>query len=47
MFIEVKTAKGRPSPEQIRFIELAKRSGALAGIAYSVEDAKEIVKENS
>ena len=43
VFIEVKTAKGRPSPEQINFIELAKRSGALAGIARSVEDAERIV----
>ena len=44
VFIEVKTAKGKPSPEQLKFIELAKRSGALAGIARSVQDAIEIVE---
>lgn len=45
VFIEVKTAKGRPSAEQLKFIELAKRSGCLAGIARSVEDAERIVNE--
>lgn len=43
VFIEVKTKTGRPSAEQLRFIELAKKSGCLAGIARSVEDALEII----
>lgn len=45
VFIEVKTKTGRPSAEQVRFIELAKRSGCLAGFARSVEDAERIVSE--
>lgn len=44
VYIEVKTATGRVSPEQQHFIEVARKAGALAGIARSVEDALEIVK---
>lgn len=39
---EVKTAIGRPSPEQINFIANARRAGAFAGIARSIEDANDI-----
>lgn len=45
VFIEVKTGKGKATIEQEKFIKVAKESGCLAGIARSVEDAKEIVKE--
>lgn len=45
-FIEVKNDKGRPSAEQINFIkQMQTRYGCRAGIARSVEDALEIVKE--
>lgn len=44
-FIEVKNEVGRPSPEQIKFIEVMQsRYGCRAGIARSVSDALEIVK---
>lgn len=43
VFIEVKTPDGKKRPEQIRFIELAKKAGCLAGFARSVEDARRIV----
>ncbi|MCL1949738.1 MAG: VRR-NUC domain-containing protein [Turicibacter sp.] len=42
-FIEVKNAKGRPSKEQLHFIEMVKSKGALAGIARSAKEALEIV----
>lgn len=44
-FIEVKNEIGRPSAEQIKFIEVMRnRYGCRAGIARSVEDALKIVK---
>lgn len=41
--IEVKTSKGRPSKEQKHFIEQVKQAGGLAGIARSVEQARNII----
>ncbi|HFU3708337.1 TPA: VRR-NUC domain-containing protein [Streptococcus suis] len=42
-FIEVKNEKGRVRPEQVKFIELMQKRGALAGVARSVEDARRII----
>ena len=39
---EVKTDIGRPSAEQINFIQKAREAGAFAGIARSIQDSKEI-----
>ena len=44
IYIEVKTGKGKPTPAQKKFIKVAQGSGCLAGVAWSVEDAREIVK---
>lgn len=44
-FIEVKTPKGKVSPEQLMFIERIKELGHKAGIARSVEEAINIIKE--
>ena len=45
-FLEIKNEIGRPTAEQLKFIEvMQKRYGCRAGIARSVEDALEIVKE--
>ena len=41
-FIEVKTDRGKPSPEQTQFISKMQGMGAMAGIARSVNDALEI-----
>lgn len=41
--IEVKTERGRSTPEQTHFLEHMQNFGALAGIARSVEDAHEII----
>jgi VRR-NUC domain len=35
--------KGKPTPEQIAFIDTVRRAGGRAGVARSVEDAKRII----
>ncbi len=42
-YIEVKSATGRLRPEQDAFLAAMRRSGALAGVARSPEDAIRIV----
>ena len=37
--VEIKTCKGRATPEQLRFIEAVRAKGGIAGIARSPEDA--------
>lgn len=37
--VEVKTSKGRATPEQLQFIEAVRKHGGIAGIARSPEDA--------
>ncbi len=44
--VEVKTPKGRPSAEQINFIDVVNRSGGIAGIARSPEDALDLIGYN-
>ena len=44
VFIEVKTATGRPTKKQTDFINALARSGAISGIARSVEEARGIIK---
>ena len=41
--VEVKTPRGRATPEQLAFLELVQRSGGVAGIARSVADASQIL----
>lgn len=43
-FIEVKNINGKPSKEQLNFLEAARKLGHRAGIAHSVEEALEIIK---
>lgn len=43
-FIEVKTPKGRVSSKQEAFLKRMREMGHRAGVARSVEDAKEIIK---
>lgn len=45
VFIEVKTAKGRPSKEQTNFIKQMQLCGAVAGICRNVEDAVKLITE--
>lgn len=39
VFIEVKTPKGKPSTEQVKFLETMRKYGAVAGVCRSVEEA--------
>ena len=45
VFIEVKAPSGRVRAEQVKFIEKMREYGALAGVARSVEDARNIILE--
>ena len=42
-YLEVKTATGRPTKDQLAFIAAMKKRGALAGIVRSVEDARRVL----
>lgn len=46
-FIEVKTATGRPSKEQLHFIETVRKMGHRAGVARSVDDALKIINPDN
>lgn len=41
-FIEVKVKPNKPSQKQLDFLELVKKHGCRAGVAYSLEDAERI-----
>jgi hypothetical protein len=41
---EVKTPTGRPTKEQLRFIEAVNKAGGIAGVARSVSDALELIR---
>lgn len=41
-FVETKVRPGKPTRQQLDFINVMRRQGALAGVAYSVEEALEI-----
>jgi hypothetical protein len=43
--IEVKTPKGKPTDEQINFIQRVKDLGGFAGVARSVDEALEITRQ--
>lgn len=46
-FLEIKTEKGKASPEQLNFLAVMRdKYGCVAGIARSVDDAVRIVAEN-
>lgn len=44
VFIEVKTAHGRPSKEQINFIRMMNSYNAVAGVCRSVEEAIKLLE---
>ena len=45
IFIEVKTLKGKPTQEQMHFLDTMQKNGAIAGICRSVQDAINLIKE--
>lgn len=42
--VEVKTATGRATPEQVNFVEQVTAAGGVAGIVRSVEDAERLLR---
>lgn len=44
VFIEVKTAKGKPSAEQVKFLEAMRKNGAIAGVCRSADDAIKLIQ---
>ena len=42
--IEVKAGRRQPTDEQAAFLDLVRRSGGLAGVARSVEEARAILE---
>ena len=42
-FLEIKTARGRVSPDQENFLAVMKAAGCLAGVARSAEQAVKII----
>ena len=43
LYIEVKLPGENPRPDQQKFLEAMRRTGAIAGCAHSIEEALEIV----
>ena len=46
IFVEVKTEAGRVRPEQEKFLDRMQSYGFIAGVVRSVEDAKQLIKNN-
>lgn len=44
--IEVKTKTGKPSKEQLTFIDIIRKAGGIAGIARSPAEALELLADN-
>lgn len=42
-YLEVKTPKGRATPQQLAFVESMRRRGAIAAVVRSVEEARQAV----
>lgn len=42
--IEVKTKTGKPSPNQLNFIDVIKNNGGIAGVCRSSDDADDLIK---
>lgn len=45
-YIEVKTPTGRATPQQIAFLDAMRKRGAIAGVARSVADALQLVRNS-
>lgn len=44
VFIEVKTPKGRPTKDQLHFLDTMRKNGAVTGICRSAEEAIKLVQ---
>lgn len=44
LYIEVKLPGESPRPDQKKFLEAMRKTGAISGVAHSIEEALDIVK---
>lgn len=42
-FLEIKTPKGKPSKDQLHFLDTMKQYNVITGIARSIEEARRII----
>lgn len=47
IYIEVKLPGEHPRPDQQKFLEAMRNTGAIAGVAHSVEEALSIIHEST
>ena len=43
VFIETKVHPRKPTAEQLNFIEVMRKQGAIAGVVYSIDEVKELL----
>jgi len=46
VFLEIKTPRGKPTPEQVNFLRMMSGLGCPAGVARSMEDVLRIINGN-
>ncbi len=44
VYIECKVGNGKPTPEQVKFIQKKKEQGCIAGIVYNTDQAMELLR---
>lgn len=44
-YFEVKTKTGRPTKEQLNFLEQMRKTGAISGIVHSEKEAEDLLNE--
>ena len=45
VFIETKVHPRKPTSEQLNFIEVMRKQGAIAGVVYSIDELKELLNK--
>ncbi len=45
VFIETKVHPRKPTAEQLNFIEVMRKQGAIAGVVYSIDELKELLNK--
>ena len=43
VFIECKIKYRKPTPEQLNFIEVMRKQGAIAGVCYNLDEVKQLL----
>jgi hypothetical protein len=46
VFVETKIHPRKPTPEQLNFIEVMRKQGAIAGVVYNLDELKKLLKQN-